>query len=110
MSEAGPDWRPCRAIVKCDDGSPDIDDDSAEIEIAAGGLLLVYFDERGAVVLQGREEAPGRFACRARSRPRLAQLTRTGRVLEGHWREGDESGSLRIELEVACGDQEESPR
>lgn len=103
MSQAGPEWHPCRAIVTHDDGSARIDDDTAEIEIAAGGLLLVYFDERGAVVLQGREEAPGRFACRARSRPRMARLTRAGRVLEGRWHEGDETGSLRIELESEPG-------
>jgi len=109
MSEGGPDWRPCRAIVKSDDGSPDVDDESAEIELADGGLLLVYFDERGAVVYQGREEAPGRFACRARSRPRMAQLTRIGRVLEGHWHEGEETGSLRIELETTFRDHEEPP-
>ena len=96
MSEP-PRFRACRAIVCSDDGHADVDD-SAEIEIAAGSLLLVYFDERGAVVLQGREEAPGHFACRARSRPRRAELVRTGRVLEGRWSEGDAAGSLRIEL------------
>jgi hypothetical protein len=99
MREGGPDWRPCRAIVRRDDGGPEIDDDTAEIEIASGRLLLVYFDERGAVIFEGRETVGGRFSARARSRPRKLELAREGLVLVGRWHERDETGSIRIELE-----------
>ena len=81
-----------------DDGSPVFTDDDVDVEIEDGRILLTYFDERGAVVFQGREESPGRFALIARSRPRKAELRRSESVLEGSWREGDETGSLRIEL------------
>ena len=88
----------CRADVGFDDGSPMFTDEDADVEIEDGRILLTYFDERGAVVFQGREEAPGRYELTARSRPRRANLTRSGDVLEGSWRQGDQTGSLRIEL------------
>lgn len=95
----GPDWRPCRAIVRHDDGAPDVDDETAEIEIASGRLLLVYFDDRGAVIFEGREVERGRFQALARSRPRKLELALEGRVLEGRWHEAGDTGSIRIELE-----------
>ena len=98
MSEAGPDWRPCRAIITHDDGRPPVEDDGAEFEIAGGRLLLVYFDERGAIIFEGREAPDGGFALMARSRPRKAHVTLRGAVLEGRWHEGDETGSIRVEL------------
>ncbi|MGH0032714.1 MAG: hypothetical protein ACQGVC_23220 [Myxococcota bacterium] len=98
MAEAGPDWKPCRAIVSHDDGRPDVEDDTAEFEIAGGRLLLVYFDERGAIIFEGREASDGRFDLLARSRPRKARVTLRGAVLEGRWHEGDDTGSMRIEL------------
>jgi hypothetical protein len=93
-----PRFLACRAEVGFDDGSPVFTDDDVDVEIEDGRILLTYFDERGAVVFQGREESPGRYALSARSRPRKAELAKSGAVLEGSWREGDETGSLRIEL------------
>ncbi len=93
-----PRFLACRAEVGFDDGRPAFTDEDVDVEIEDGRILLTYFDERGAVVFQGREEAPGRYELIARSRPRRANLTRTDDVLEGSWREGDETGWLRIEL------------
>ncbi len=93
-----PRYLACRAEVGFDDGRPVFIDDDVDVEIEDGRMLLTYFDDQGAVIFQGREEAPGRYALIARSRPRRAQLQRTGGVLEGSWREGDSTGSLRIEL------------
>ena len=93
-----PRYLACRAEVGFDDGSPVFTDDDVDVEIEDGRMLLTYFDDQGAVVFQGREEAPGRYELIARSRPRRAQLLHTGSVLEGSWQEGDSTGSLRIEL------------
>ena len=93
-----PRYLACRAEVGFDDGTPVFIDDDVDVELGDGHILLVYFDDQGAVVFQGREEAPGRYELTARSRPRKAQLVRTEDVLEGSWQEGDRTGSLRIEL------------
>ncbi len=93
-----PRYLACRAEVGFDDGSPVFTDDDVDVEIEDGRMLLTYFDDQGAVVFQGREEAPGRFELTARSRPRKAQLQRTGGALEGSWQEGDVTGSLHIVL------------
>ena len=93
-----PRFLACRAVVGFDDGSPVFTDDDVDVTIADGRILLTYFDDQGAVVFEGREEAPGQYQLTARSRPRKAQLLRTEDVLEGSWREGDSTGSLRIEL------------
>ncbi len=93
-----PRYLACRAEVGFDDGSPVFIDDDVDVEIEDGRMLLTYFDDEGAVVFEGREQAPGHYVLTARSRPRKAQLLRTEDVLEGSWREGDSTGSLRIEL------------
>ncbi len=93
-----PRYLACRAEVGFDDGTPVFTDDDVDVELGDGHILLVYFDDQGAVVFQGREEAPGRYELTARSRPRKAQLVRTGSTLEGSWQEGENTGSLRIEL------------
>ena len=93
-----PRYLACRAEVGFDDGSPVFTDDDVDVEIEDGQMLVVYFDDQGPVVFQGREAAPGRYELTARSRPRKAQLLRTEGVLEGSWQEGDRTGSLRIEL------------
>ncbi len=93
-----PRFLACRAVVGFDDGSPVFTDDDVDVSIEDGRILLTYFDDQGAVVFEGREEAPGHYELTARSRPRRAQLRRTDDVLEGSWREGNSTGSLRIEL------------
>lgn len=93
-----PRFLACRTEVRFDDGSPAFVDDDADVEIDDGRILLCYFDDCGAVVLQGREKEPGRFELVARSRPRKARLTRNEGVLEGTWYEGDSTGSLRVVL------------
>jgi hypothetical protein len=93
-----PRYLACRARVVFDDGSPVLTDDDVDVEIEDGRILLCYFDDQGAVVFQGREESPGRFALVARSRPRRAELLHRDGVLEGSWREGDRTGTLRVEL------------
>lgn len=93
-----PRYLACRARVSFDDGSPEFTDEDANVEIEDGRILITYFDERGAVVFQGREESPGRYALVARSRPRRAELLHREGVLEGSWTEGDLGGSLRVDL------------
>ena len=68
--------------------------------ISEGRILLFYWDDRGAMVFEGREQEGGAFELRARTRPRTARLALAAdrRVLEGTWCERDESGELRIEL------------
>lgn len=84
--------------MRFDDGTPPFSDDDTDVEIADGRILVCYFDDQGAVIFQGREQEPGRYALVARSRPRRAELSRREDVLLGSWREGDGGGSLRIEL------------
>lgn len=90
----------CRAEVRFDDGRPPFEDDDVEVRIEGEWILLCYWDERGAVVFEGAQSAPGRFELKARSRPRTARLDHSPErgLLEGTWSEGDESGGLRIEL------------
>ena len=56
-----PRYLACRAEVGFDDGTPVFTDDDVDVELGDGHILLVYFDDQGAVVFQGREEAPGRY-------------------------------------------------
>ena len=95
-----PHYTPCRVVAAFDDGRPADEDDDADLQLGDGGeLLLSYWDERGAVVLVGAEEAPGRYELLARSRPRRGTLRREGaRVFTGRWFEGEECGTLRVEL------------
>jgi hypothetical protein len=87
----------CRVVVTYDDGRERFEDDDCDVSLEEGRLLVTYWDERGPVVLQGRDQGEC-FAVTARSRPSKAMLTREGDVFEGTWRERDDSGSLRIEL------------
>jgi hypothetical protein len=93
-------FRDCRAEVRHATGDLLCEDDDVEVRIEQGWILFCYWDERGAVVFEGAESAPGRFELKARSRPRTARLVHdTSRgVLEGSWSEADERGGLRIEL------------
>ena len=95
-----PRYRECRAVIRSDDGSPPIEDDDVEVRIEEGRILLCYWDDQGAMVFEGKEHEGGAFELRARTRPRMAHLALAAdrRVLEGTWRERDESGQLRIEL------------
>jgi hypothetical protein len=95
-----PRFRDCRAEVLHDSGDLVWQDDEVEVRIEQGWILFCYWDERGAVVFEGAESAPGRFELKARSRPRTARLVHDAErgVLEGRWSEGDERGGLRIEL------------
>ena len=87
----------CRVVVRYDDGREDFEDDDCDVRFEAGSVLVTYFDERGPVVMQGREEG-AEMELHARSRPRVVRLVREGGVLEGTWRERGDTGSLRIEL------------
>ncbi len=93
-----PRFLACRAVVGFDDGSPVFTDEDVDVTIEDGRILLTYFDDQGPVVFEGREEAPGHYELTARSRPRKAQLLRTGDLLDGSWQEDDSTGTLRIEL------------
>ena len=87
----------CRVVVTYDDGRERFEDDDCDVSLEGDQLLITWWDERGPVVLQGRQQDE-RFDVVARSRPSKATLKRRGDVLEGTWREHDESGGLRIEL------------
>ena len=87
----------CRVRVTYDDGRETFEDDDCDVSLDTGDLLITYWDERGPVVLAGTATEGG-FELVARSRPRRATLARSGDVLEGTWRERDETGGLRIEL------------
>ena len=95
-----PTWEACITRVEHDDGSPPFEDDDTDVRIEKGRILVCYWDDQGAVLFEGREEAPGRFVLTARSRPRKAELTMEpdGRTLRGTFEEGDLRGSLQIEL------------
>lgn len=89
----------CRVTVAYDDGRPSHEDDDSDLQLGDGRLLLSYWDECGAVVLVGSETEPGRYELSARSRPRRGTLRREApRSFAGSWQEGDESGSLRVEI------------
>jgi hypothetical protein len=94
----------CRVVVTYDDGRARFEDDDCDVSLEDDELLVTYWDERGPVVLQGRDRGES-FAVTARSRPSTATLRRQGGVFEGTWRERDDSGRLRIELgfQRKCG-------
>lgn len=94
-----PRFRACRAEIEGGD-EPRFEDDDVEVRIEGDRMLLCYWDDRGVVVFEGPRGADGRFALRARSRPRVASvvLLEERGVVEGTWREGDASGVLRVEL------------
>ncbi len=99
-----PHYLRCLVAVTDDAGEPPFEDDDADVELGSGGVLVSYFDDQGPVVLQGVETEPGRFALKARSRPRQAELVREGTRLEGRWWDARTGGSLRIELGEEQGD------
>ncbi len=101
----------CRICVGFDDGRPDFEDEDSDLQLADGQLLISYWDERGVVVLVGREVEPGLFQLVARSRPRRCTLRREGsRTLIGTWVEGEEAGVLRVEIPAAGAAQLEENR
>jgi hypothetical protein len=103
-----PHFTGCRVVVAFDDGRPAAEDDDADLQLGDGKLLLAYWDEQGAVVLAGAEGEPGCFELLARSRPRHGTLRREGaRVFTGRWFQGEECGTLRVELpagSVGCAE------
>ena len=89
------------------DGRADFEDDDCDLQLADGALVLSYWDEHGAVVFAGAEVGPGRFELVARSRPRRCTLQRDGdHTFTGSWVQGDDSGTLRIEIRGAAGAEE----
>ena len=106
-------WEGCTVFVRdasaeliCEDEDVDLTivlpedaDDSADSP-PSGSMFVLYWDEEGPVAFSGGLEADGSFRLSCRSRPRRARLAwgedRT--YLEGSWEQGDERGSLRIEL------------
>ena len=98
----------CRVTVGFCDGRPAFEDDDADLHLGDGELLLSYWDERGVVVLIGPESEPGCFELVARSRPRRCTLRREDpRAFSGSWVEGEERGTLRVELPAAVAAQPE---
>jgi hypothetical protein len=92
-------WRACR--VRVTRGAELLhEDEDSRLAIDGGAILVSYLDEEGPVVLEGREQAAGRFELVARSRPRRATLALApdGRSLEGQWCEPGQSGEWRIDL------------
>jgi len=90
----------CRAEIHYDDDRPVHEDDDALVDLDDGVLICCYWDDDGAVVFEGREDEPGRFTLKARSRPRVACLVHSveSGVMEGTWQERDDTGRIRIEL------------
>ncbi len=99
-----PRWSRCHVRIACDDGSPDHEDDDADVGIEAGQIVISYMDDEGPVVLAGREQEPGSFELVARSRLRRATLVRSsdGRTLAGAWSERERGGKWLVELGAAC--------
>ena len=93
-----PRYSNCRVCVTDETGAPPFEDDDGDVELAPGGILVAYFDDRGPVVMQGVETQTGRFELKARSRPRKAELALEGSRLEGRWWEATAAGTLEIEL------------
>jgi len=86
-------------VVAYRDGRAALEDADSALQLAGGELLLSYWDEHGAVVFAGSEAAPGRFELTARSRPRRCTLQREdSRTFTGSWVQGDECGTLRVEI------------
>jgi hypothetical protein len=97
-----PHFTGCRVVAAFDDARPDCEDGDAELQLGDGALLLTYWDDDGVVVLSGAERAPGEYDWTARSRPRRGTLRRVdARTLTGTWEQGDDCGTLRIELSDA---------
>ncbi len=87
----------CRVVVTYDDGREPFEDDDCDVSLDGDRLLVTYWDDRGVVVLAGKEQG-ATYDVVARSRPSKATLTRHGDVFQGTWQERDDSGGLRIEL------------
>ncbi len=101
----------CRVTIDYGDARGVVEDEDADLQVEGDRLLLSYWDERGVVVLIGAESAPGRWELHARSRPRRCSLAREGaRTFTGSWVEGDESGSLRVEIPAAPAARTEEPQ
>ena len=99
MPSLVPHFSGCRVVVGFDDGRSDHEDDDADLQLGDGELLLSYWDDEGAVVLVGAEAEPGHFELLARSRPLRCALRRAdARTLTGSWSQGEECGTLRVEL------------
>ena len=97
-------------VVGYRDGRADVEDDDSDLHLSEGGLVLSYWDEHGAVVFAGAEAEPGRFELTARSRPRRCTLQREdSRTFIGSWVQGEECGTLRVEIPDE-GDRPEEPR
>jgi hypothetical protein len=84
-------------VVTHDDDREVFEDDDCEVALEDGQILVTYWDERGPVVLQGKQQGDV-FEVVARSRPSNATLTRRGDIFEGRWEELGDTGGLRIEL------------
>jgi hypothetical protein len=99
-----PRWSHSRVQIICDDGSPDHEDDDADVGIEDGQIVVSYMDDEGPVVLAGRVQTPGHFDLVARSRLRRATLVRSadGRTLAGAWSERERRGNWLVELGPAC--------
>ncbi len=72
--------------------------DDADVSIEGGTILVTWWDDRGAVVLAGREVERDRYEIVARSRPRRGILVRDGHRLEGDWTEHDRAGTWIVHL------------
>jgi len=90
----------CTTRIELGDGSPPHVDDDAQVRIEEGRILLLHFDDEGAVVYDGVEEEPGRFRLMARSRRRtaLVRLDGSGTVLRGHFEEDGQRFPIEITL------------
>ena len=106
-------WEGCTVFVHdaagelvCEDDEVDLtivlpgEGDGSEDALATGSTFLLYWDEEGAVAFSGAMKPDGTCLLSCRSRPRTATLTwsEDQRRLEGDWAQGEEHGSLRVEL------------
>ena len=109
-------WEGCTVFVHdadgelvCEDDEVDLtivlpgEGDGSEDALATGSTFLLYWDEEGAVAFSGAMEPDGSFLLSCRSRPRTATLawSEDQRRLEGDWAQGEEHGSLRVEIGLA---------
>lgn len=75
-------------------------DDSADVRIGDGRIVLTWEDDEGVVEWHGREHGEGHFelACPERAGRGTLHRFPGGRILEGFWSERGETGFWRVHL------------
>lgn len=106
-------WEGCRVFVHDAAGDLVCEDDEVDLTIVlegegdgsadappTGSTFLLYWDDEGAVAFSGLMELDGSFHLGCRSRPRTATLawSEDRRQLTGSWAQGEDRGTLRLEL------------